>query len=99
VLLCGNHHNAARIVSGWRTFSILQGSKDGCVYACRHIEATYGPTWRSPDEEYHGTDPETPDGDKVRIALHRRLSVTAWGNIPWERRRQRCSARQERGIY
>ena len=47
----------------------------------RHVEATYGPTWRQPDLVFHGADPGTPDVDRVRAALHERLSVTAWGSV------------------
>lgn len=57
-----------------------------------HVAATYGPHWRQPDDSYHGVGPDTPDVDRVRAALHRRLSVTAWGDVPWGLRQEQCKA-------
>lgn len=57
---------------------------------CRHVVNTYGPSWRTPDVQFHGADPSTPDVDRIRRALHERLSVTVWGDTPWALRRQRC---------
>jgi hypothetical protein len=58
---------------------------------CRHLANTYGPGWEVPDTVHHGITQQTPDVRPIQQALLSRLSVTAWGDVPWPERKQRCA--------
>lgn len=64
-----------------------------CVYSHRQMEATYGPAWRTPNTSYHGDSAFTWDEPMLRQALMQKLSVTAWGDMPYQQRLNRCSMR------
>lgn len=49
----------------------------------------YGTTWRTP-KATHGFWPPTPDGRWLVRSLRDKLSVTAWGNIPYITRYWKC---------
>lgn len=59
----------------------------------------YGPGWRTPDPPNHGTWPKLPDGFRVVDALAEKLSLGAWGGMPYSERVRRCKqlARARKG--
>jgi hypothetical protein len=53
----------------------------------------YGSDWRSPDKPLgsnHGTWPRIPDGMDLADALMQKLSLGAWGGMPFKERQRRC---------
>lgn len=60
------------------------------VYACRTMTSLYGRGWRQPDLSNHGPRPVQPDEESIRQALVQKLSLTAWGTVPYHTRWQRC---------
>lgn len=58
----------------------------------RHLSNAYGRSWRSPKPSNHGVWPPTPDGSDLTVAFAEKLSMTAWGDIPYPERWDRCEA-------
>lgn len=58
------------------------------------MEANYGPTWRLPEPGFHGN--RVPKGDEPRLrgALLEKLSPTAWGDMPWQERKEACGLKK-----
>lgn len=54
------------------------------------MAATYGSKWRTPRSNYHGKSIVPRDEGKVKLALLEKLSVTAWGDMPWQERQKMC---------
>lgn len=57
----------------------------------RQMEATYGHQWLTPTMDFHGNSATTPDEPLLRKALLDKLSVTAWGNVPYHQQLEQCS--------
>lgn len=69
----------------------------------RFLSAVYGQDWRTPDKSKkrnHGHWAKTPDAKSVVQGLVEKLSVGAWGGMPYKERQERCKRRanQERGL-
>ena len=54
------------------------------------MASLYGKGWRKPNRYNHGPWPKQPDELKIRQAMVEKLSVTAWGNVPYATRRKQC---------
>jgi hypothetical protein len=54
------------------------------------MAGTYGPDWETPTTGYHGEKVFPRDEDSLKEALLEKLSVTAWGGMPWQQRREAC---------
>ena len=62
------------------------------------LPTVYGPGWRTPDPPNHGTWPKIPDGFAVVEALDQKLSLGAWGGMPYKERERRCKQLRGRGF-
>lgn len=60
---------------------------------CRILPTVYGPGWLTPDPPNHGTWPSIPDGFAVAQAVVEKLSLGAWGGMPYKERKRRCKNR------
>lgn len=67
-------------------------------YTCSQMVATYGPDWRTPNTSYHGDSAFTWDEPMLRQALLQKLSVTAWGDVPYQQRVRRCSNSKQQEV-
>jgi hypothetical protein len=54
------------------------------------MESNYGPSWRLPKPGFHGNPAPKGIEPKLRAALVEKLSVTAWGDMPWQARKKAC---------
>lgn len=63
------------------------------------MKATYGPEWRTPTTGFHGKSEDTPDEPLLRKALLQKLSVTAWGDVPYHQRLEQCAKTAKRPRY
>jgi hypothetical protein len=91
---------------------VCGGERNWCCAACfvcsallcrRFLSAVYGKDWHTPDrskKRNHGGWIKTPDAYSMVQALVEKLSVGAWGGMPYKERQQRCKRRlkQERGL-
>lgn len=55
----------------------------------RVFESVYGTDWQKPGGS-HGGWPNTPEGFELVRDLREKLSITAWGNIPYSTRSSQC---------
>jgi hypothetical protein len=60
------------------------------IALCRHLASEFGPNWRIPEPGDHGTMVRNPDIWDLNNALTNKLSVTAWGGMPYPERWARC---------
>jgi hypothetical protein len=62
----------------------------------RFLDTVYGPNWRTPDKPQkrnHGAWIKTPDASKMVQAMLEKLSLGAWGGMPYKERVKRCKRR------
>jgi hypothetical protein len=74
-----------------------QSRNMSCLSAShRYLSDAFGHGWRTPQPGDKGVWPPTPDGADLNRALAEKLSVTAWGQMPYRERWERCEAVMER---
>ncbi|WIA14349.1 hypothetical protein OEZ85_002878 [Tetradesmus obliquus] len=83
-------HIAAQVQPGLRPLRIAGVDFPAASNLEELLVATYGKSWRHPNTKYHGHSGASPDVRKVVGALLQRLSVTAWGDTPFQQRKEQC---------